>query len=198
VIDEPAGPANRLTYEAIWPSDLFTQGVGWVIFTRFKSAGRRAETGVFLIDVFCLGAKFAVYEAGSTEDYRQRIRAHYVDQFPMVSAEPCCARKLVEQAAEYALRLGFAPHPDYRKTSRVFAGVQTCRCQQGYTFGCQGKPFYRRGPRETEARARSIIRQLQQRCGSGNFEYHVMLGSADQINQSPFGPPLTCCARRWL
>ena len=170
-------------YEAFWPSDLFTQGIGWVILTRFKSAGRRAEAGVFLIDVLCLGVKFAVYEAGTTDDYQQRIRAHYVDQFPMVPAEPCCARKLVQDAAQYALQLGFAPHPDYQKASRIFGGIDLSQCRQEFKFGHQGKPFYRRGPRETEARARSIIKHLQQRCGPGNFNYLVQLGTTAQINR---------------
>ena len=43
------------TYEALWPKDLFTAGIGWVIVARFKSGGRRVEAGIFLVDVLCLG-----------------------------------------------------------------------------------------------------------------------------------------------
>jgi hypothetical protein len=45
----------------------------------------------------------------------------------------------------------------------------------------EGKPFYRRCPRETEEQARRIVSHLQQHCGSGNFAYLVMLGEAGDI-----------------
>jgi hypothetical protein len=171
------------THEALWPVDLFTQGLGWVIIARFKSGGRRAEANVFLLDVFCLGAKLAVYQSGDTEDYRRRIRDHYVARFPMVNTEPACARKRVEQAVEYAKGLGFAPHPDHRQAARVFGGLQVAQCRQEFAFGREGKPFYRRGPHETQAHARGIVWQLQQRCGAGKFDYEVMLGTVEHINR---------------
>ncbi len=180
--DEVKRPAVWPSHEALWPTDLFTRGVGWVILTRSKSAGRRVETGVFLIDVFCLGAKLAVYEDSDAQDYQRRIRDHYADLFPMVPTEPCCARKLVEGSVQYAKSLGFAPHPDYKKAARVWGGLKAKQCPQEFTFGHEGKPFYRRGPRETEAQARRILWQLEQRCGTGTFEYDVMLGTAEEID----------------
>jgi len=181
--DELPRPPRGPSHEAFWPSDLFTQGIGWVIVARFKSGGRRVEAGVFLVDVFCLGAKLAVYEDGDAEDYRRRIRDHYLQEFPMVPAQAHCARKLVEQAAAYARNLGFAPHADYRLASRVFGGLSAAACPQEFTFGHRGKPFYRRGPRETESQAERIVWHLEQRCGAGNFDYEVMLGTAEQINR---------------
>ena len=53
-----------------------------------------------------------------------------------------------------------------------------------YRRGHKGKPLYRRGPRETEEQARGIVWYLQQRCGSGNYEYSVMLGEAGDIDRS--------------
>lgn len=176
--------ADPSTFEALWPSELFTQGIGWVILARFKPNRRRVEAGVFLVDVFCLGVKLAFFEAGELADYRQRIRNHYVEEFPMVPTEPCCALKLLEQAVEYAGRLGFAPHPDFRRAMRPFGAIATAQCGQEFTFGWQGKPFYRRGPRETEAQARQIVFRLHQRCGPGNFDYLVMLGDAADINRA--------------
>lgn len=173
-----------LTFEAFWPADLFTQGIGWVILARFTPDGRRVEVGVFLVDVFCLGVKLAVYEAVEPADYQRRIRNHYLESFPMVAVEPGCARKLLEQAVGYASRLGFPPHRDYEKASRKFNALPTAQCSQEFTFGYCGKPFYRRGPRETEAQARRIIQHLERRCGPGNFDYLVMLGEADDINRA--------------
>ena len=162
--------AGQPMHEALWPTDLFTQGIGWVITARFKSNEVRVQAGIFLVDVFCLGAKLVHYEDCDADDYRRRIRNHYLSRFPMVATEPRCARKLVEQAVQYAQGLGFAPRAK--------------QCSQKFTFGHEGKPFYRRGPRETEEQARRIVSRLQQHCGSGNFEYLVMLGEAGNIDRS--------------
>jgi hypothetical protein len=171
------------THEAIWPKNLFEQGIGWVIVARFKSAGRRVEAGVFLVDVGCLGVKWAAYENCDRQDYLQRIQKHYESKFPMVPAEPGCVRKLVEQATEYARGLGFAPHSDYKKAARVFGGLNAGECAQHFAFGREGKPFYCRGPRETEEQARRIVWQLEQRCGTGNYHYMVALGDSQQISR---------------
>jgi len=181
--DDLEGSSARLTHEALWPRDLFIQGIGWVVLARFKSGGRRVQAGIFLVDVFCLGVKLACYEDCERGDYRQRIRDHYLGRFPMATIEPCCARKLVEQAVDYAKGLGFAPHPDYKKATRVFGGLRADQCPQKFSFGQRGKPFYLRGPRETEAQALRIIRHLEQRCGVGNFDYDVMLGEAEDIQR---------------
>ena len=171
-------------HEALWPTDLFKEGIGWVIIARFKAAGQRVEAGVFLVDVFCLGAKLAIYETCYRQDYLERIKGHYERDFPLVAVEPWCARKLVEQATEYAQRLGFAPHPDYKKTARVFGGLRAEECAQQFTFGYQGKPLYRRGPRETEEQARRIVWHLEKRCGPGNYDYLVALGDAGDITRA--------------
>ena len=88
----------------------------------------------------------------------------------------------MEQAVQYAQGLGFAPHPDYKKAAQS-GGLRTKQCSQKFTFGHEGKPFYRRGPRETEEQARRIVSHLQQHCGSGKFQYLVMLGEAGNIDR---------------
>jgi hypothetical protein len=174
-------PASPPTHEALWPSDLFDKGIGWVILARFKAKGQRVQAGIFLVDVQCLGVKLAFYEDCHREDYLHRIRGHYQSDFPMVPAEPACARKLVEQAVHYAQNLGFAPHPDYKLGARVFGGINAADCPLRFTFGKDGKPFYFRGPRETEAQATAIVRQLEKRCGPGNYDYIMALGDGEQL-----------------
>lgn len=176
--DAPSRQAPAATHEAFWPEDLFRQGIGWVLIARFKSAGRRVLAGVFLVDVFCLGVKMASYEKCDAQDYAQRIRDHYRSRFLMVPADPGCARQLVEQAVQYAQALGFAAHPDYKKATRVFEGLPAKQPPQPFAFGRNGKPFYCRGPKETEGHARRILWQLEKRCGPGNYDYLVALGDS--------------------
>ena len=64
-------------HEALWPTDLFKEGIGWVVIARFKAAGQRVEAGVFLVDVFCLGAKLAVYETCDRQDYLGKRQSGY-------------------------------------------------------------------------------------------------------------------------
>jgi hypothetical protein len=183
VTDMLNNPARRLTHEALWPTDLFKQGIGWIIVARFRSSGKRVQAGVFLLDVQCLGVKLAVLEECAASDYQERIRDHYCSRYPMVSVEPVCARKVIEQGVDYAGNFGFAPHPDYKKTARVFGGLRADECSQKFVFGRKGKPFYMRGPRETEAQARRILLHLEKRCGAGNYDFLVMAGEAADINR---------------
>jgi hypothetical protein len=53
--DDLSRRAGQPTHEALWPADLFTQGIGWVITARFKSEGARVQAGIFLIDAFWEG-----------------------------------------------------------------------------------------------------------------------------------------------
>jgi len=77
-MSKPPSP-SRHTHEAFWPTDLFEQGIGWVIVARFRSGGRRIETGVFLLDVACLGVKRACYDDYWTpETYQTHIVDHYI------------------------------------------------------------------------------------------------------------------------
>lgn len=170
------------THEALWSKDLFEKGIGWVMVARFKSAGQRVEAGVLLVDVCCLGVKWAAYESCDRQDYLQRIRGHYESNFPMGVVDQCCARKLVEQTTQYAQGLGFAPHPDYKKAARVFGRLHLKQCVQHFTFGPEGKPFYCRGPRETEEQVWRILWQLETRCRSGNYHYLVGLGDFEDLS----------------
>jgi hypothetical protein len=171
------------THEALWAKDLFEEGIGWVIVARFKSAGQRVEAGIFLLDVWCLGVKLAIYEDCDWQDYLRRIRGHYESAFPMCAAEPGCARKLIEQTTRYAQSLGFAPHADFKKAARVFGGLHAEQCAKTFTFGHEGKPLYCRGPRETEEQARRIVLHLERRCGRGNYHYIVRVDDPDEISR---------------
>ena len=174
-------PLRAPKHEAIWSSTLFQDGIGWVVVARFKRGGHWVESGSFLVDALCLGIKNAAYESCDLNDYQRRIRGHYASKFSMESVEPECARKLIEDAVSYAWALGFGPHPEYKLAARVFGGIQAGRCKQQFVFGENGKPFYRRGPNETEHQARRIVEHLDWRCGPGNYDYLIPLGNADEI-----------------
>ncbi len=174
-------PLRAPKHEAIWSSTLFQDGIGWVVVARFKRGGHWVESGTFLVDALCLGIKNARYDSCDLNDYQHRIKGYYTSEFSMESVEPECARKLIEDAVRYAGSLGFAPHADYKMAARVFGGIQAGQCKQQFVFGRNNKPFYHRGPYETEEQALRIVEHLHRRCGAGNFDSLVILGDADEI-----------------
>lgn len=146
-----------------------------MVAARIKDGGRKAIVGVFVVDVSCLGVKKAVYESCPVANYRERIRGHYESRFAMEPLAPACARRLVEESMAYAQALGFPPHPETARALRAFEGVEARECTWSFTFGRNGKPFYVQGPQESPLQARQILRQLERRCGPGNYDYLVSL-----------------------
>lgn len=158
--------------EAFRASRLFEDGIGHVVISRFKSNGD-VEAGVFRVDVFCLGVKDAFFTRLSQGEYESRLLAKIFTDNASKSVEPCCARKLVEDAVQYARQLGIDPHRDYKAACRVFGGISAEDCADTFQFGKDGKPLFISGPDDSEARCKLILNTLQRHCGEGKFDYLV-------------------------
>jgi hypothetical protein len=164
-------------HECLVPESLFETGIGTVIWARRTPQGTIAISA-FIVDVFCLGVKNALFNVVSAQEYESTIKprlagTHEGQTFQNV--HPACARKLIEGAIGYAQELGFSPHRDYRHAKDMFGDVDADACPTGFTYGHDGKPFYIRGPNESIAQSRRIVDQLQRICGKGNFDYLVVL-----------------------
>ena len=164
-------------HECFIPNTLFETGIGYVIVTRRTPDGIIA-TSAFIVDVYCLGVKNALFNVSSELEYENTIkprlmRSNEEQQFENV--HPACARKLVEGAILYAKELGFSPHSDYKYAKGVFGDIDINSCPVKYKYGKDDKPFYIRGPNESTGQAKQIINQLNKRCGEGNYDYLVML-----------------------
>lgn len=169
----PMIPPAAPTYECLVPRNLFDLGIGQVVIARELSIGQIAVV-IFLLDVYCLGAKDIMFGVFSTSEYREKTRFSTDGSFEPIAAQ--AARNLVEGAVEYAQRLGLAPHPDYRVANRIFAGINPTSSDRQFSYGKDGKPFYVSGPRDTPAKSRRIVAALNRACGPGGFDYLVMLG----------------------
>lgn len=91
--------------------------------------------------------------------------------------------QLVEQAVEYALRIGFPPHRDYKAACRVFGGISRADCSESFPFGKDGKPFYISGPNEDDATSMRTIHTLERRCGEGNFDYIASMSPPEESEE---------------
>ena len=154
---------------------IFKQGMGPVMISRTLPEGNIAM-GVFLVDAYCLGVKnafFTICPALKYEGIIERMSSpHGFDP-----VEPSYARKLVEDAVEYARGLGFNPQRDYADAEVILGDVDVEACQEEFTFGKDGKPLYVSGPDDSDQIIQRILTTLRSRCGDDGF--HYLIGVSD-------------------
>ncbi len=172
--------ANFPIHECIMPEILFETGMGTVSIARRVSDDKIALAG-FVLDVFCLGVKNAIFRVVSDSDY-ERYKSNLIETHEEMLLErthPASVRKLVEGAIAYAEGLGFSPHRDYKNAKGLFGEIDSKACPIKFEFGKDGKPFYIQGPHESDKQARKIMDQLHKKCGEGN--YHFMMEAEDSF-----------------
>jgi len=165
--------------EAFRSPQLFDDGLGYVVISRFKADGR-CEAGFFLVDVFCLGVKDGGFTSFSSfEDFEENLLNRIFHDAEPVRMTPAAGRKLIEDAVAYARDLGFAPGADYKKAARVLGGITTVECGEKFVFGRGGKPFYIQGASESPERCAWILQTLERRCGTGGYHYLAVADGED-------------------
>lgn len=157
------------TTESLWSS-----GIAQVLVSRQLTSGQVAFA-IFLIDRYCLGVKNAHCDFAARGWYFENVYERVAGSSPLVPLTPADARKLVEEAVQYARDLGFAPHPDYATAKFIFGDIVASDRQ--FEFGKEGKPLFISGPHDSPGRCHSIIGILAERCGSGGFDCLVHVSS---------------------
>ncbi len=172
--------------KAMRSKGLLELGIGHVALFRFKSSG--VHVAVFLVDVFCLGAKDAFVTLIPRDQYPDPFLGHLFQE-EAVELSPGSARNLVEGAVAYAAQLGFAPHRSYAKAFNAFHKIPVGVDEERFTYGQNGQPLFIAGPNESPSRCREIIHTLLKTCGEGRFHYVVPL--TDDLGLSPLEEPIT-------
>jgi len=167
-------PAGAPIHECLVPERLFDIGIGNVIVSRRMPNGF-IGAAFFLVDVYCLGIKDALYAVLSPAEYDYKLVGLQHEAFRAIP--PACARKLVEGAEAYARDLGFPSHPDYPRARQIFGDLDATACPTPYVFGKDGKPFFMSGPYDTPAKCRRIIDTLTRRGGPEGFHFVVAGGA---------------------
>lgn len=174
-------------HECLVPANLFSMGIGNVIFSR-RVANNQIAMGALLIDAYCLGVKNAYFKRVSEFEYDSACE-HFTPEGGMKSVSPQCLRKLVEDAEAYARDLGFSPHPDYYFARRIFGDIDPRACPTHFEFGKDGKPFYVSGPHDSSTKAKRIVETLAKRCGPGGYDFLVLIG--EPMEPAEFGEGTT-------
>ena len=162
---------NYPIYECLIPKNLFTLGIGELVVTRRIPNGNIAMS-CFMLDVFCLGVKDALFTVLSESDYEYRIKDDMLSSAGRGYEEidQSCAKKLLDDLVSYAQELGFSPHSDYKIAVQIFDNIDTSECPVKYSYGKNGKPFYKNGPYESLAVVGYILDTLTEKCGVDGFK----------------------------
>ena len=89
-------------------------------------------SSTFLLDLYCLGVKNAMFGIAERDQYDKLIINKIQNTYDVQSFEPSCARKLVEGSVEYARKLGFSPHADYAKAKAIFGDIDVATCERSF------------------------------------------------------------------
>ena len=133
------------------PEALFETGIGTLILARGTTADQLAM-GAFLIDVWCLGVKDALFQSVDAQDFEMYVDATDATQ-PLVRVEPSHARKLLRDVAVWADSIGFPHTPISRQwsgcsvtcaptaamqysSSVATGGLSICRVHPNRRFKC--------------------------------------------------------------
>jgi hypothetical protein len=178
---ESRGMAGKLQQASAAPvlhcfatTDVWDQGIGYVVISRLLPNGTVAFVA-FLVDIYCLGVKNVMMDVAPRSRYEEGFYRKVTGEFTSRPLKPECARKLVEGAVDYAMDLGFSPHPDCRAARMIFGDISAEACTERYVYGKDGKPFFMSGPYDGPAKCRNIIHTLENRCGPKGFHFLMPL-----------------------
>ncbi len=137
--------------------------------------------GMYLVDLNCLGIKDTQFLFNMPlHEYRELLE-ELSSRTEIEPIEYTLAHNIVFAGLEYAEDLGFNPHPDFSLTQYIMEEDTEEIDLIDIECGFQGKPFYMRGPMDSDARAAQIIAQLDRVVGLGNYQI------ADATSGFPMG-----------
>ena len=173
-----AGPPARVLRAAEAPvqhclltEDLFELGIGTMILARGVTRHHFA-VGIFLLDVFCLGIKDAMFRSLESDEFAMYVEVTNAGS-PLVSIGPSDARKLLRDLAAWSQSIDFAPHRDFATVERIYGDVSADESEADFQFGRDGKPLYIPGPFESATLIRRRIEQLQKHLGGDGFDFET-------------------------
>ncbi len=159
---------------------IFEEGMGEVLICR-SLPHNQVAFGMFLLDLYCMGVKNAMFEIATLVRYEQNLLNKLRARNPLAAIDPASARKLVEGAVDYALSLGIPPHPDYEDAQRVLGDIDASVSNELFVYGKDGKPFYIAGPRDSFEKSKQIVQMLHARLGEGGYVYLVPVAGDDYV-----------------
>jgi hypothetical protein len=172
--------AKSPVFECLVDDQLFDVGIGAVLLARQVGDGSVAFAN-FLVDRYCLGVKNAMVGIVSRYEYESELRDGMAEQCDFRKITPATARRFVEDAVEYARKLGFPPHRDYANARLLFGSIDPAEATETLECGLDGKPAFIRGPFDNAARTARIVETLDCVCGPGGYTCELVDDGSDEF-----------------
>lgn len=167
-------------HECLLTKEWREEGAIVQILVARRSPSGQVATGIFLVDLGCLGVKSAFASLFDTRrEYEQKLRARITTRQNMIKADLNLVVKIIREAIAYADDLGFKPDPDYRDAMLVLGDADPGACDVPVPLGGRdGKPFFIAGPYDNVDR---IMAKLTRRLGPDGFTYLVPISGDTEI-----------------
>ncbi len=148
-------------------ANIFDSGMGNVIVVREKPNGDKV-LGNFLLDVWCLGVKDAMFEIFDEDEYNNYMNLVLNHEaLELIEVDANYAFNLVYGALEYAEDLGFDPPEDFDVAEYILDTPESLEYID-LEFGFKGKPRFIAGPQD---KVEKIIRTLKSKLGEDGFDF---------------------------
>ncbi len=155
-------------HECLLAKEWQKEGAIIQILVARRSPQGQIATGVFLVDLGCLGVKSAFSNLFETRGEYNQLRKRTTSQQKMIKADANLAAKIIREAIAYARELGFRPDPDYRDAMPVLGDADPDACDVPIPLGKDGKPFFIAGPYDNVGR---IMDKLTRKLGPDGFHF---------------------------
>ncbi len=142
-----------------------------IIAVARKHTNGNFTVGLFLVDLLCLGVKDAQYFFNIyPSEYKELIeyREEIADMIP-VGYE--LIHNIVYAGIEFAEDYGFKPHKDFSVAQYILEEDSDDIEFLEINCGSKGKPFYVRGPLDSDLKFNQVIAQLEKTAGRGNYGF---------------------------
>ncbi|MEX0967640.1 MAG: hypothetical protein WD077_10405 [Bacteroidia bacterium] len=159
-------PVHDCLVTANWPET----GLATCLISR-QMPGGNFIFAIFLLDTFCLGVKNAMYNLNLIpRDYKE-MKERVIQQSggKIIEVDIHYFHNLVYGAVDFAEIYGFKPHKDFAIAEYLLDPDLITEGIDELEFGLSGKPHYIRGPHESDADVKRILKTLERTAGKANF-----------------------------
>ena len=172
-------------YECLINSGWEEHGLADILLSRKQPDGKMV-LGRYLVDRYCLGLKRTYCEANLLPSEYEEIKARWISKYESEKDVVECPVPLVHEiiygAIDYASGLGFKPDKGFELSKYILDPEDKHPRTGEVEFGHEGKPLYISGPYDDVS---SIMRQLEEKVGRGNFDFLIRLEKGELTSLSP-------------
>lgn len=157
-------------FECVVNSGWKEDGIAHITVARKHNTGNYT-VGMYLIDLKCLGVKDAQYFFNiSPFEYRDLID-ETKKNIDIEKVDYTLVHNIIYAGIEFAEDYGFRPHKDFTVAEYILEEDSEDIELIEIECGKDNKPFFLRGPLDSDQRAKQIIAQLEKTAGSGNYTF---------------------------